>query len=71
MIAPLVVGEPTNDEIRLTNNTVLRVVPCSSRSPRGLAASTVIFEELASYQDTNGYQSGDAVYRALEPSVAQ
>jgi hypothetical protein len=71
MVAPLVVGEPTNDEIRLANNTVLRVVPCSSRSPRGLAASTVIFEELASYQDTNGYQSGDAVYRALEPSVSQ
>ena len=31
----------------------------------------MIFEELASYTDTNGYQSGDAVYRALAPSVAQ
>ena len=71
MIAPLVVGEPTHDEIRLANNTVLRVVPCSSRSSRGLAASSVIFEELSSFQDTDGYQSGDAVYRALEPSVAQ
>jgi hypothetical protein len=70
MLAPLVI-ESTMDEIRLANNVVLRVVPCSSRSPRGLAASTVIFEELASYQDTNGYQSGDAVYRALEPSVSQ
>jgi hypothetical protein len=41
------------------------------RTTRGLPASTVIFEELASYQDTSGHQSGENVYRALAPSVAQ
>ena len=71
MLAPMVLGEPTHDEIRLVNGVILRVVPCSERTTRGLAASTVIFEELASYTDTNGYQSGEAVYRALAPSVAQ
>ena len=71
MLAPMVVGEPTLDEIRLVNGVVLRVVPCSDRTTRGLAASTVIFEELASYTDTNGYQSGEAIYRTLVPTVAQ
>jgi len=70
MLAPMVVGEPTLDEIRLVNGVVLRVVPCSERTTRGLAASTVIFEELASYTDTNEHQSGEAVYMALAPSVA-
>ena len=70
MLAPLVI-ESTLDEIRLVNDIILRVVPCSERSTRGMAASTVVFEELASYTDTNGYQSGEAVYRALAPSVAQ
>ena len=34
----MVLGEPTHDEIRLVNNVVLKVVPCSERSTRGLAA---------------------------------
>ena len=67
MLAPLVVGEPTQDEIRLVNGVILKVVPCSDRTTRGLPASTVIFEELASYTDTSGHQSGeiDAVVDAL------
>ncbi len=71
MLAPMVLGEPTQDEIRLVNGAILRVVPCSDRTTRGLPASTVILEELASYTDTTGHQSGEAVYRALAPSVAQ
>ena len=71
MLAPLVLGELTLDEIKLVNGVILRVVPCSERTTRGLPASTVIFEELASYTDTSGHQSGEAVYRALAPSVAQ
>jgi len=70
MLKPMVIGE-TQDEIQLSNNVILKVMPCSERTTRGLAASTVLFEELASYQDTQGHQSGEAVYRALAPSVAQ
>jgi len=65
------VASKTQDEIELSNGSILRVVPCSERTTRGLAASTVLFEELASYIDTTGHQSGEAVYRALAPSVAQ
>lgn len=71
MLAALVVGEPTNEEIELNNGVILKVVPCNSRTIRGLAISTVIFEELASFLDSDGYQSGDEVYAALAPSTAQ
>ena len=70
MLKPLIAGE-TQDELQLSNGVILKVMPCSERTTRGLAASTVLFEEIASYQDTAGHQSGEAVYRALAPSVAQ
>ena len=71
MLAPMVLGEATQDEIKLVNNVILKVVPCSDRTTTGLPASTVIFEEMASYIDTDGHQSGDNVYTALEPSTIQ
>jgi len=37
----------------------------------GMAVSTGILEESASYTDTDGYQSGEAIYRTLVPTVAQ
>ena len=71
LLAPLVAGE-TNDELHLTTGVVIKCLPCSARSTRGLAVSTVIFDELAHFIDTdNGYQAGEQVYRALAPSVAQ
>ena len=36
----------------------------------GMAVSTGILEESASYTDTNGYQSGEAIYRTLVPTVS-
>jgi len=36
----------------------------------GMAVSAGILEESASYTDTNGYQSGEAIYRTLVPTVA-
>ena len=36
-----------------------------------MAVSTGILEESASYTDANGYQSGEAIYRTLVPTVAQ
>ena len=70
MLAPYIISE-TADELWLANNVIIKVVPCSSRTARGLAISTVIFEELAHFIDSDGYQSGEAVYGALGPSVAQ
>ena len=70
MLQPLII-ESTMDELRLSNGVILKVMPCSDRSTRGLPVSTLILEELASYSDTEGHQSGESVYRALAPSVAQ
>ncbi len=59
-------------EVVFTNNVVIRAMPCSSRSTRGLAASLVIFDELAHFvTDTEGPAAGKVVWRALTPSVAQ
>ena len=35
-----------------------------------MAFSNGILEESASYTDTNGYQSGEAIYRTLVPTEA-
>ena len=71
MLNALVVGEPTQDEIRLTTNVIVKVVPCNSRTTRGLAISAVIMEELAHFVDSDCHQSGEQVYAALAPSTAQ
>ena len=71
LLAPLVARE-TSEELHLSTGVVIKCLPCSARSTRGLAISTVIFDELAHFIDTeNGYQAGEQVYRALAPSVAQ
>ena len=71
LLSPLVARD-TNEELHLTTGVVIKCLPCSARSTRGLAISTVIFDELAHFIDTeNGYQAGEQVYRALAPSVAQ
>jgi hypothetical protein len=70
-LAPLVMRE-TADELWLATGAVVKVLPCSARSTRGLAISTVILDELAHFVDTeHGYQAGEMVYLALAPSVAQ
>jgi hypothetical protein len=70
-LAPLLTRE-TADELWLRTGVVVKTVPCSARSTRGLAVSTVIFDELSHMIDSeSGYQAGEMVYRALAPSVAQ
>jgi len=70
-LAPLVLSE-TSEELWLANNVCIKVLPCSSRAVRGLAASTVILDELAHFVDSeHGYQAGKMVYDALAPSIAQ
>ena len=69
-LAPLVVSE-TNDTIELVTGVIIMVIPCNSRSARRLPISTVILEEFGQFIDSDGYQSDEAVYRALAPSTAQ
>lgn len=62
----------TLSEIRFHNNVVIRAMPCSSRSTRGLPVSLLILDEAGHFQtDSEGTGAGKQVYQALEPSVAQ
>jgi hypothetical protein len=70
VLSPLVVRE-TGEELELATGVVVKVLPCSARSTRGLAISTVILDELAHFVDSDGYQAGEQVYRALAPATAQ
>ncbi len=62
----------TATEVAFKTGVVIRAMPCSSRAVRGLAASLVILDEFGHFlTETDGYQAGRAVWRALTPSVAQ
>jgi hypothetical protein len=70
-LAPLLVGD-TTDELALTNGVVLRAIPCSARSGRGLPISCLILDEAAHMLTTEeGNQAGGRVYASMAPSVAQ
>jgi phage terminase large subunit-like protein len=76
LLASTIVAQTENDiAIRQPHTgarVVIRALPCSARTVRGLAASTVILDELAHWiSDTEGPAVADRVYRAISPSVAQ
>jgi hypothetical protein len=50
----------------------IKTMPCSARTGRGLAISTLVLDELAHWvSESEGYQVADRVHAALSPSVAQ
>jgi hypothetical protein len=62
----------TATEVVFKNGVIVRALPCSSRSSRGLGASMLVFDEAGSYFDeTSGYAAGRMIWRALLPSTAQ
>ena len=62
----------TLDEIVFKTGVVIRAMPCSSRSTRGLPISLLILDEAAHMATTeDGFAAGKQVYRALLPSTAQ
>ena len=65
--------EESEYELRFRGNRAFLALPCSARSVRGYAASTVIFDELAHYpdEDVTGPRTADRLWGALTPSVAQ
>jgi phage terminase large subunit-like protein len=65
--------EESEHELRFRGNRSLLALPSSSRSVRGLAASTVIFDELAHYpdEDVTGPRTAERLWGALTPSVSQ
>jgi phage terminase large subunit-like protein len=62
----------TLSEIVFTTGAVIRAMPCSSRSTRGLAISLLVMDEAAFMKtDSEGFSAGKQVYQALSPSTAQ
>ena len=62
----------TQDEITFRTGAVIRAMPCSARSTRGLPISLLILDEAAHMMTTEGgFAAGRQVYRALVPSTAQ
>jgi phage terminase large subunit-like protein len=62
----------TLEQIVFRNHVVIRAVPCSSRSTRGLPVSLLILDESGHFQtDSDGVGAGKEVYQALAPSIAQ
>jgi hypothetical protein len=70
ILKQLIIRE-TSDSLELSNGAVFRAMPASSRGGRGLPVPLLIFDELAHAIDSGGNASGDALYQALSPSVAQ
>jgi hypothetical protein len=77
LLAACIVGE-TADSITVRQPATgalvtIRTIPCSARTGgRGLAVSTVIFDELAHWiTDTEGPAVAERVYRSLVPATAQ
>jgi hypothetical protein len=70
-LSGLLVGE-TADELTFSNGSVIAAFPCSARSVRGDAWSSCVLDELGHFVDTSeGDASGDRVYEAVSPSLAQ
>ena len=62
----------TMDEVVFRHGVVIRAMPCSSRSTRGLPISLLVMDE-AAFMSTaeDGFAAGKQVYQALVPSTAQ
>lgn len=73
--SPVLVGElvsETQTELVFRRERVLRVLPCNARTIRGLPASVVALDELGHFfTETWGQQTGEKVWQALTPSIAQ
>jgi phage terminase large subunit-like protein len=60
-------------ELRFRGGRSFLALPCNARSIRGLAASCVVFDEMAHYpdEDVTGPRTAERLWGALTPSVAQ
>jgi hypothetical protein len=72
LVALVDMGASTLDEVVFKTGAVIRAMPCSARSTRGLPISLLIMDEAAHMVTTeDGFAAGKQVYQALVPSTAQ
>lgn len=62
----------TLTQVVFRNNVVIRAMPASGRSTRGLAISLLVLDEAGHFQvESEGVGAGKGIYQALAPAVAQ
>jgi phage terminase large subunit-like protein len=62
----------TLTQVVFRNNVVIRAMPASGRSTRGLAISLLVLDEAGHFQvESEGIGAGKVIYQALAPAVAQ
>lgn len=59
------------DSLELTNNCVIKSIPTSSRTARGLPVAMLIFDEIAFALEGESNAGAESIFRALSPAVAQ
>jgi len=59
----------TREELRFTKNLIVRCQACSSRSGRGYATITNIYDEIGWFMDSRAKMSGAEVYSSLQPNL--
>ena len=57
--------------MELTNNCIIKSIPTSSRTARGLPVAILIFDEIAFALEGESNAGAESLFRALSPAVAQ
>jgi hypothetical protein len=57
--------------VNLTNGAIFKAVPNTAKGVRGYSVALAIFDEAAHYRTGYGEQTGEQLYQAIAPSIAQ
>jgi hypothetical protein len=57
--------------VNLTNGAIFKAVANTAKGVRGYSAALAIFDEAAHYRTGYGEQTGEQLYQAIAPSIAQ
>jgi hypothetical protein len=69
LLSSLLQGE-TDEELHFPGATII-ALPATARGIRGLAVSSVVFDEMAHMLDADSNQAAEPLWRALVPATAQ
>lgn len=61
----------TATSITLTNGAIFKAVPHTAKGVRGYPVALAILDEAAHYRSGSGQQTGEQLYQAIAPSIAQ
>lgn len=61
----------TATSVTLTNNAIFKAVPNTAKGVRGYSVALAILDEAAHYRTGSKQQTGEQLYQAISPSIAQ